>query len=149
MFLKEDNCRRKLDWDETAATSFVAVKDTLSEKMLLLYPTLGAPITLIVNALEKGSGAVVQQEVDGEQQPLMFFFQTFNEAQCRYSTFDRELLAMFFAVRYFSWLLETRPFTILTDHRPLVSAFKAPMSQASPRQTRHLSTIAEYTTGVK
>ena len=53
MLLKEGNCRRKLDWDETAATSFVAVKDTLSEKMLLLYPTLGAPITLIVNALEK------------------------------------------------------------------------------------------------
>ena len=67
MLWKEGNCRRKLESDETAATSFVTVKDTLSEKMLLSDLVDGAPITLVVNASNKESGAVVQQQVDGEQ----------------------------------------------------------------------------------
>jgi cleavage and polyadenylation specificity factor subunit 1 len=40
----------------------------------------------------------------------------------RYSTFDRELLTAFSAVKHFLFFLEGRPFTLFTDHKPLVFA---------------------------
>ncbi len=43
----------------------------------------------------------------------------------RYSTFDRELLAAFSAVRHFRFLLEGRQFRLLTDHKPLVTSLFA------------------------
>ncbi|XP_076055164.1 uncharacterized protein LOC143033557 [Oratosquilla oratoria] len=39
-----------------------------------------------------------------------------------YSAFDRELLAIISAVKHFLYLLEERPFTMLTDHKPLTNA---------------------------
>jgi len=43
-------------------------------------------------------------------------------AGTRYSTFDRELLAAFSAVRHFRFILEGRQFRLLTDHKPLVTS---------------------------
>jgi hypothetical protein len=66
----------------------------------------------------------------------------------RYSTFDRELLTAFSAIKHFRFFLEGRPFTLFTDHKPLVSAISkaktlfflanCPFSQSSPP---HLSTF--------
>ena len=141
--------RRRLGWTDVAKNAFEVATKTISEKTLLAYPKHDAPITLMVDASENGAGAVVQQTVEGVKQPLMFFSQSFNQAQKNYSTFDRELFAMYMAVRYFSWFLESRDFCILTDHKPLVAAFKSPMNNFTHRQSRHLSTIAEYTTNVQ
>ena len=141
--------RRRLEWTDVVKNAFEVAKKIISEKILLAYPEHDAPITFMVDASENGAGAVVQQTVDGVKQPLMFFSQSFNQAQKNYSTFDRELLAMYMAVRYFSWFLESRDFCILTDHKPLVAAFKSPMNNSTHRQSRHLSTISEYTTNVQ
>jgi ABC-type proline/glycine betaine transport system permease subunit len=40
----------------------------------------------------------------------------------RYSTFDREFLAMFSTVKHFSYFLEGQRFHIYTDHEPLTFA---------------------------
>ena len=53
------------------------------------------------------------------------------------------------ADRYFSWFLKPRDFCILTDHKPLVAAFKSPVNNSTHRLSRHLSTIAECTTNVQ
>jgi hypothetical protein len=45
-----------------------------------------------------------------------------SRAGTRYSTFDKELLAAFSAVRHFRFLLEGRRFRLLTDHKPLVTS---------------------------
>ena len=64
--------------------------------------------------------------------------------QSKYSTFDRELLADYLAIRHFKLLLEPVTFTINTDHLPLVHAFSKKLDPASSRQQRHLSAIAEF-----
>ena len=66
----------------------------------------------------------------------------------KYSTFDRELLAMFLAVKHFRHHLEGRPFTLWTDHKPLCGAM-ACSTDKSPRQARHLSYVAEFSTNVR
>jgi hypothetical protein len=42
----------------------------------------------------------------------------------KYSAYDRELLAIYEAVRHFRHMLEARHFTILTEHKPLISTFQ-------------------------
>ncbi len=64
----------------------------------------------------------------------------------RYSTFDRELLAAFQAVKHFRFFLEGRPFTLFTDHKPLVAAISKNKTPFSSRQQRHLSFLSEFTT---
>ena len=60
----------------------------------------------------------------------------------KYSTFDRELLAVHSAIRHFRHMLEGTSYTICTDHKLLVTALKTSDAWTS-RQQRHLSTIAE------
>ncbi|XP_066963176.1 uncharacterized protein [Macrobrachium rosenbergii] len=69
--------------------------------------------------------------------------------EARYSTFDRELCTVYWAVRHFKFLLEGTPFTIYTDHQPLVHTFTKQGDTWSSRQQRHLAAIAEFTCSVK
>ena len=43
-------------------------------------------------------------------------------AETRYSTFDRELLAVYLSIKHFRYFLEGRLFHVLTDHKPLTYA---------------------------
>ncbi len=52
-------------------------------------------------------------------QPLAFFSKKPEQAQMRYSAFDRELFACVAGIRHFRYMLEGCPFTIYTDHKPL------------------------------
>jgi hypothetical protein len=64
----------------------------------------------------------------------------------RYSTFDRELLAAFSAVKHFRFFLEGRPFTHFSDHKPLISAISKAKTPFSSLQQRQLSIFLEFTT---
>ncbi len=48
-----------------------------------------------------------------------------SSAEVRYSTFDRELLAVYLATKHFRRLLEGRSFHVLIDHKPLTFALIA------------------------
>ena len=65
-----------------------------------------------------------------------------------YSAFDKELLAVYLAVKHFRHYLEGRVFTVYTDHKPLVGAI-ANNTDRSPRQSRHLSFVSEFTTNLR
>jgi cleavage and polyadenylation specificity factor subunit 1 len=68
-------------------------------------------------------GAVLQQQVQDVWQPLAFFSKKISPAEQKYSAYDRELLAIYEAVKYFRHMLEPRHFTTVTDHKPLIFAF--------------------------
>jgi hypothetical protein len=77
---------------------------------------------------------------------LAFFSHKLSPTEGRYSTFDCELLAAFQAVKHFRFFLEGRPFTLFTDHKPLVAAISKNKTPFSSRQQRHLSFLSEFTT---
>lgn len=72
-----------------------------------------------------------------------------NQAERKYSTYDRELLAAYSAIKHFRYLLEGRKFTLYTDHKPLTFALQQKQEKASPRQFRHLDFVAQYTTDIR
>ena len=67
----------------------------------------------------------------------------------RYSTFDRELLAVYLSIKHFRYFLEGRIFHVITDHKPLTFAFNASPDRHSPRQCRHLDFISQFTTNLR
>ncbi|XP_066965782.1 uncharacterized protein [Macrobrachium rosenbergii] len=81
--------------------------------------------------------------------PTAFFSKKFNPAEAHYSTFDRELCAVYRAIWHLKFLLEGTPFTIYADHQPLVHAFTKQGDVWSSRQQRHLSAITEFTCSIK
>ena len=74
-----------------------------------------------------------------------FFSRKLTDTETRYSTFDRELLAVVAALRHFCFLLEGRSFHVLTDHKPLVLALHRARDAWSARKGHHLACVAEFT----
>lgn len=103
----------------------------------------------MIDASDIVLGAVLQQAVQSGIQPLHFFSQKLSEAQSKYSTYDRELLAVYSAVKHFKHILEGQQFSIYTDHKPLIYAFQQKSDRTSPRQRRHLDFIGQYTTDIR
>jgi cleavage and polyadenylation specificity factor subunit 1 len=107
-------------------------------------------LAVFTDASDFAIGAVFQQRVDGALQPLDFFSKKMNSAERKYSAFDRELLAIYRAVRYFRHMVEARQFTLYTDHKPITYAFSLRSTQhSSPRQYRHLDYIGQFTTDIR
>lgn len=91
---------------------------------LLAHPKVNAELALFTDASEQSVGASLQQQGNDGWEPLAFFSRRLSPAESKYSAFDRELLAVYFAIRQFRHMLEARTFTVYTDHKPLIFAFR-------------------------
>jgi cleavage and polyadenylation specificity factor subunit 1 len=124
--------------------AFEECKASLSRATLLVHPDPSALLALVTDASTSAMGAVLQQRVDNAWQPLAYS-KKLNLAQQIYSAYDRELLAVYNAVKHFRHMLEARHFTIFTDHKPITS-FQQKRDKCSPRQFNHLDFFAQFTT---
>ena len=136
-------------WTDTATTAFSNIKNALANTSLLSHPTPDAPTSIMTDASDVAVGAVLQQWVNGQWCPLAFFSKALKPAETRYSTFDRELLAIYLTIKHFRYFLEGRIFHVLTDHKPLIYALSARPNRHSPRQIRHLDLISQFTTDLR
>ena len=68
----------------------------LSKATLLVHPRAGEPLFLTADAFDLAVGAVLSQGL--RQEPLAFFSKKLNDAEKKYSAFDRELLALYLSV---------------------------------------------------
>ena len=134
---------KTLEWGAEQDQAFHAAKNALAAAAILNYPVPNAPLYLVTDASNIAVGAVLEQDVGGQRQPIAFFSRKLHKPERRYSTFDRELLAVHLAIRHFRHFLEGTAYTICTDHKPLVSALTKPGDAWNDRQQRQLSAIAE------
>ena len=65
------------------------------------YPKAEAPTCLLTDASDTAVGAVLQQFVNDAWHPISFFSKRMSSTESRYSTFDRELLAVYLAIKHF------------------------------------------------
>ncbi len=135
-------------WTDAMQSAFVTAKNALADATMLVHPKADAPLGIASDASDKAIGASLEQLVDGQWEPLGFFSATLHAAETRYSTFDRELLAIYLAVKHFRHMVEGRQVAVYTDHKPLTHAMTS-ATDYSPRQTRHLARIAEFTTDIR
>ena len=121
----------------------------LSEAVMLVHPQPNAPTCITTDASNLAVGGVLEQFIDGQWRPISFFSKKLCHAETNYSTFDRELLAIYLALRHFQYFVEGRTFHINTDHKPLTFVFQSSSDRPSPRQTRQLAFISEFTNDIR
>ncbi|GFY35177.1 hypothetical protein TNCV_5045511 [Trichonephila clavipes] len=139
---------KTLNWSSEAITAFQRSKQALADAALLAHPSPSAPLALHVDASDYAIGGAFHQVVDSELQPLAFFSRKLISSEKSYSSYDRELLAIYSAIRHFRYMLEARDFTVFTDHKPLTYAFRQKSDKCSPRQIRQLDFISQFTTNI-
>ena len=147
--LRGKPAKHDIAWTKEMDEAFTGAKLALANATMLAHPALDAPITLTTDASDYAVGAVHEQWVNGAWQPLAFFSRQLHPNERKYSTFDRELLGLYLAVRHFRHLLEGRPFTAVVDHKPLVFTMAKASEPWSARQQRHLSAVSEFTTDIR
>ncbi len=125
---------------------FQTAKQALASAVQLNHLDPTAPISLMTDASSVAIGGTLQQTVQCVSQPLEFFTQKLSPAQCRYSTFSRELQAIYAAIQHFRHLLEGRNFTVFTDLKSLTVTLKTNPDRHSPRELRQLDSI-QYVPG--
>ncbi|GFT85219.1 hypothetical protein TNCV_496741 [Trichonephila clavipes] len=129
-------------------SEFLKGSKALADAALLVHPSPSAPLALHVDASDYAIGCALHQVVDSELQPLAFFSRKLTSFEKSYSAYDRELLAIYSAIRHFRYMLEAGDFTVFTDHKPLTYAFRQKSDKCSPRQIRQLDFISQFTTNI-
>ena len=143
------NDRSPLTWTQPAEEAFERCKYELANATLLAHPDAEAQLALYVDASDTAVGAALHQLINGTLQPLAFYSKKLTQSQAKYSTYDRELAAMYQAVSHFRYMIEGRRCYIVTDHRPLTFAFHQKSEKASPRRIRQLDFIGQFTTDIR
>ena len=128
-------------WTQACEQAFQSLKDAIVNAPVLKHPDLSKPFTLVCDASNFASGAILMQ--DGH--PCAFASKKFSKAEVNYTTEERELLAVIQALKLFRCYLEGTKFTVCTDHNPL--KYFDTKQDLSPRQARwaHYLTRFDYT----
>ncbi|XP_032688866.1 uncharacterized protein LOC116852521 [Odontomachus brunneus] len=135
---------KPLLWMPEADKAFIDSKASIQSATRATFLAQDAPLALVTDASSTAIGAALEQLQDGVWKPLGFFSQKLSPTEQKYSTYDRELLAIFAAIKHFRRILEGRFFTVRTDHRPLTFAAQQKSDKASPRAQRQLDYILQY-----
>ena len=128
--------------DKKYVESFEKCKELLVNAPILQYPDPSKPYILTTDASDFALGAILSQGPVGSDKPIAYASRTLNSAETRYSTTEKELLAIVWAVKYFRPYLYGNKFKIITDHKPL--AWLNSLKDTNSRLTRWRLRLSEY-----
>ncbi|GFS39166.1 transposon Tf2-6 polyprotein [Trichonephila inaurata madagascariensis] len=115
----------------------------------LNYSTPDQQLGLLVDASNSAVGGALNCLTENGPQPIAFFSRKLSATETKYSTYDREPLAIYLAIKHFKHQLEGHNFIIFTDHHPLTFAFNKISDSCSPSQLRHLDFISQFSTYIR
>ena len=110
---------RQIQWTPECQEALEKVQKTLNTFPVLLLPCLGEDFVLRTDASSQGMGAVLLQQKGELLHPVQYASKKFTETQKKYSTIERECLAVVWGCEKFARFLAGRQFILQTDHRPL------------------------------
>ena len=110
---------KKFVWTDVEDTAFLDLKSRLASRPILRPPDFTLPFGLAVEASDVAIGANLFQVVDNVEHPVCYYSKRLNAHQQRYSTVEKEALALLLGTRVFSVYFGVNPVTVYTDHSPL------------------------------
>ena len=138
------------EWRDLHTTAVKQIKEVIGSNAVVqpINYQSADPIYLVTDASAVGVGAWVGQGSNmHEICPAGFSSRKFNNAQQNYSTYNKELLAIVVGLNLLRSVLAGTTFTILTDHKPLVS-FKSQIDLLE-RQARWQQIIVQFDCEIK
>ncbi|KAK7097274.1 hypothetical protein V1264_004279 [Littorina saxatilis] len=141
--LTKKNQPNKVRWSKECQMAFDRVKEILSSEPLVRLPDFSRPFTVRSDASSTGIGAALMQPDDDDVlHPVLYASRKLLERETRYSTVERECLALVWAVDKFHRYLFGSHFFVETDHRPLT--YLRQSKTANGRLLRWALSLQEY-----
>ena len=109
----------KFTWDEDCQRSFEKLKSHLTTAPIVRAPNWQLPFEVMCDASDLAIGAVLGQREDGKPYVVYYASKTLTEAQRNYTTTEKELLAVVYALDKFRAYLVGSDIIIFTDHSTL------------------------------
>lgn len=110
-------------WTTKHEQTMEDLKRAIMTAPVFKYSDFGKTFIVITDALGKALGATLPLGTIGEDLPIYKASQTPNKAEQKYSTTDKELLAIAWGIsRFYPYAYGTH-FTVVIDHKPLTWLF--------------------------
>ena len=109
----------KFVWERECQKSFEELKSHLTTASIVQAPNWQLPFKVMCDASNLAIGAVLGQREDGKPHVVYYASKTLNEAQRNYTTTEKELLAVVYALDKFRAYLVGSDIVIFMDHSAL------------------------------
>ncbi|CAN6572579.1 unnamed protein product [Malus baccata var. baccata] len=130
------------EFNKECETAFKTLKDMLTSAPIIMPPDWSLPFDLMCDASDYAIGAGLGQRRNKQPHVIHYASQTLNDAQLNYSTTEKELLAVVFALDKFrSYLLGTKVI-VYSDHVAL--KYLLTKKEAKPRLIRWMLLLQEF-----
>jgi hypothetical protein len=101
------------EFDDECVKAFGALKEIMTSTPVIRPPNWGEPFEIMCDASDYAVGAVLGQRIEKLPHVIYYASRTLNNAQLNYSTTEKELLVVVFALDKFrSYLLGSLSFLI-------------------------------------
>ena len=116
-------------WTDECESAFQTLQQKLLEAPILAYPDYNNDYTLYTDASSKAIGMVLSQVQDGKECVISYGGKKLSSAEKKFSTTERECLAVIVASKHFEPYLRGVQVTVVTDH----VALKWILNQKKPK----------------
>nr|GFA02852.1 reverse transcriptase domain-containing protein [Tanacetum cinerariifolium] len=130
-------------FSQECVDAFQTLKRMLTETHILIAPDWDMPFELMYDASDYAIGVVLGQRRDKHFRPIYYASKTMTEAESKYTTTEKEMLAMVYAFEKFWSYLILNKSIMYTDHSALKYLFSKKDSKA--RLLRWVLLLQEFT----
>ncbi|XP_043809786.1 uncharacterized protein LOC122723094 [Manihot esculenta] len=130
------------NFDDSCKSAFDLIKSLLISAPVIQPPDWTLPFEIMCDASNFAVGAVLGQRVGNSPHVIHYASRTLDAAQCNYSTTEKELLAVVFALEKFRPYLLGTKVIIYSDHAALRYLIKK--KESKPRLVRWILLLQEF-----
>ena len=110
---------KKFVWSQACQDEFECLRTRLTSESVLKLADPSKPYLVETDSSNYGAGGVLAQLFSGAWMATEYFSRAYTKAETNYATGEKELYAIVLSCEHWKPVLFGRPFTILTDHKPL------------------------------
>ncbi|CAN6570916.1 unnamed protein product [Malus baccata var. baccata] len=129
-------------FDTGCMDAFNTLKQELTSAPIIMAPDWSLPFELMCDASDYAIGAVLGQRVNKLPHVIYYASRTLNDAQLNYSTTEKELLAIVFALEKFRSYLVGSKVIVFSDHAAL--RYLMTKKDAKPHLIRWILLLQEF-----
>ncbi|CAH9079820.1 unnamed protein product [Cuscuta epithymum] len=134
-------------FDDECLVAFNVLKEKLTSAPILAAPNWSYPFEIMCDASDFAIGAVLGQRIDKLPYVIYYASRTLDDAQINYSTTEKELLAVVFALEKFRSYLIGSKVIVYSDHAAL--KYLLLKKDAKPRLIRWILLLQEFDLSIR
>jgi hypothetical protein len=129
----------KFNWKPECTITKARLIEAVTTAPILQPPDYSKKFTVTTDASDQALGAVLSQE----GKPIAFLSKKFSEQEINWSTHEKEMFAVVYAVRTWKHYLQTSiPFDIITDN--IAVSFIQSQTKLTSKQARWMEALGEF-----